>query len=394
MGPLVHKYTGVALPTAPPSGVVEQEQPVRSTSYSTASAPGGMSQSITFGSNPGEVTGLRVEMSNGFFPTPSSFYFGMVRFAFYEDLSDSPTGPPLVTSPFYNASYLNTGPVTSFYPVFSGWTPTAFTKYVLVAEFYDHFDYPIYGIQFGANSAGGYADGVFKRRSDPFGPRYTSQLDIGTGFTSVGSYDLTFAVYATSSTPVVACSSATGTLQQSNDDTGNAYGLGGTLDRFGQYWASGSTLKPATVTGACFRLRKIGTPTGTIKLIVENSETEEADPAAAEGTEYDLSGITGIATDYFFDLGQTFVVGSDALYVALEVSGTFDGSNYISVTGGTGNSYDGVNSSARGVAFPSTILPTSADTWFQVYGTSPPVTDDDILRLRDGTYRRRYSWGF
>ena len=74
MGPLVHKYTGVALPTVVPSGVVEQEQPVRSSSYSTTSAPGGMSQSITFGSNPGEVTGVRVEMSNNFFPTPSSFY--------------------------------------------------------------------------------------------------------------------------------------------------------------------------------------------------------------------------------------------------------------------------------------------------------------------------------
>jgi len=203
MGPLVHKYTGVALPTVVPSGVVEQEQPVRSGPYSTSGAPGGMSQSITFGSNPGEVTGVRVEMSNNFFPTPSSFYFGLVRFAFYEDLSDSPTGPPLVTSPFYNASYLNSGPVTSFYPVFSGWTPTAFTKYVLVAEFYDNFDYPIQGIGFGINNAGGYADGVFKSRNDPFGPIYTSQIDIGTGFTSVGSNDLTFAVYATEPAPPV-----------------------------------------------------------------------------------------------------------------------------------------------------------------------------------------------
>jgi hypothetical protein len=205
-----------------------------------------------------------------------------------------------------------------------------------------------------------------------------------TWSTQSGS-DFEFSLYgAQSASAVVPCSSATGALQESNDDTGNAYGLGGTLDRFGQYWASGSTLKPATVTGACFRLRKIGTPTGTIKLIVENSETEEADPAAAEGTEYDLSGITGIATDYFFDLGQTFVVGSDALYVALEVSGTLDGSNYISVTGGTGNSYDGVNSSARGVAFPSTVLPTSADTWFQVYGI-PAVEENPLTSIDFGT---------
>jgi len=210
-------------------------------------------------------------------------------------------------------------------------------------------------------------------------------MAIGAGWTDGAWVDAGWVsgAWAQSGSTVVACSSATGTLQESNDDTGNAYDLGPTRDRFGQYWAAGSTLKPATVSGACFRLRKIGTPTGTIKLIVENSDTEEANPAAAEGTEYDLSGIASDAggTDYFFDLGETFVVGSAALYVALEVNGTFDGSNYITVTGGTGNSYDGTNSTATGVTFPSTVVATTADTWFKVYGSGSNTSNTTAISV-------------
>ena len=121
-------------------------------------------------------------------------------FAFYANSSDLPTGDPLATSPFYAMDTPNATP-TDFYPVFSGWTPTASTKYILVAEFFDHYDSGSVGMNIRCNNAGGYSDGIAGGRTSPI---YSSQHAIGTGFATISNYDWDFAVYSASGSAATA----------------------------------------------------------------------------------------------------------------------------------------------------------------------------------------------
>lgn len=188
-------YRGVNLSTSAPSGSVTLEQTTDDTTSSGSSYPGGIGQSVTFGSSPGEVTGVRVRMTGA-----SRQMTGMFRLAFYAQSSDLPTATaPVAASPFYGAEDMATA-ATDYYFHLSGWTPTGSTKYTFAVQPFNYFDAPsadAYGVR--VNGSGGYADGV-----QVVNDTVASPDNNGAGNWSATINDLDFSVYEDSTPDVTA----------------------------------------------------------------------------------------------------------------------------------------------------------------------------------------------
>lgn len=176
---------------------------------------------------------------------------------------------------------------------------------------------------------------------------------------------------------VVPCSSATGVLQDefiAGDDI-SAYNLVNTYIAAGQSWQSGST--PTEVTGACFRLKKIGSPTGTMRAsIYAHTGTYGASgiptgSALASSVGFDVDTITTVYENYFFALsGWTPAATTDYFIVLEEEDWAGDGSNYVRAIRDNGaEATHGGNSTLDSGAGWGIIAGGGDDLEFKLYGT-------------------------
>jgi len=390
MGPRFHAYRGVSLPTSAPAGVVDQEQTSDDGNVSESSYPSGIGQSVTFGNSPSEVSGLRVRMRH-----TTANKQGLLRFAVYAQSSDLPTGSPLATSPFYATDISNSE--ADYYPVLSAWTPAANTKYVIVAEFFEHFQDATNGIVIRIQSGDAYAGGKTIRRASPI---YGSQVDIGTGFSvlSTGTSDWNFAVYSASGStagePHILCAgNAVGSLlvSQVADPTTatNTTNWSGGYYRIGFLFDVGNY---TTINGFCMGLSRGGTPTAlfTPKInqimgAVEDAELTAA--ATASGAAYDLSGIATSITTYWFPFSSPVDVSSwDKFFIYLERQDiAYDVSNRVNLgvddTSGSGYLLKQVVNLNGFVPTPS----DSQEVVFRLYGTETSITEDPITSIDFGS---------
>ena len=182
---------------------------------------------------------------------------------------------------------------------------------------------------------------------------------------------------------LVACSAATGSLFDEFVQATDAefYNLLISNDAAGQSWLSDSS--PGEVTGACVRLRKIGAPTGTMRVSIYahsgtyGSSGVPTGSALVSSASYDVSELTTSYANYFFPLSGWTPDPSTAYFVVLEgVSWSGDGSNFVRITKETGAEADHAGNAA--VLVTSSVWGTTGggaeDMAFKIYETTTPVT--------------------
>ncbi|MDX1486572.1 MAG: hypothetical protein R3268_00120 [Acidiferrobacterales bacterium] len=159
--------------------------------------------------------------------------------------------------------------------------------------------------------------------------------------------------------------------EDSNAETGNNFSLGnGTLIGQAQSFANGPNAKK--ITKARFRLKKVGSPTGTLNAILYahsgsfGSSSIPTGAALATSEGFDVSVLT---TSYqeiellFYDAQQASMTASTNYVIAVEYSGG-DGSNYVDVEGDTTGTHAGNQSDLTGTTWTAAA---AEDLWFEVY---------------------------
>lgn len=174
--------------------------------------------------------------------------------------------------------------------------------------------------------------------------------------------------YVDSLPSVLACSVAIGTQIEAFESVVNAYAMAsvsGAYDRVGALLQAPGHLN---MTGACFRLDKVGSPTGSIKLVVHTddggSEVYDATPDF-EGPEYDISTLDANPAWYWFPL-NVILSGYTNIFVALEIDGG-DLSNYVAIYGETADA--DADAVGKIIDFPSTVVGGTYDIAFRLYGS-------------------------
>ena len=199
---------------------------------------------------------------------------------------------------------------------------------------------------------------------------------------------------AESDATVVACSAATGALfdefVQTADTSAND--IGNTGVGAAQSWDAGST--PDRISGACVRLKKTGSPTGAIKVSLYahsgtyGTSSVPTGSALTSSVDYDVSGISSSATNYYFAFPTSFLTAASTKYVVAidDVDVVGDASNFVGVIveGGAEATHGGNSAIDTGSGW---TVQARTDMVFKLYS----VDDDYNLRLRDGTYRRRFG---
>jgi hypothetical protein len=233
--------------------------------------------------------------------------------------------------------------ITDYYFPLSGWTPAASTKYVFLLEPYHVFSGSGSLLLWRSNTTSTYSGGVqvLPVNSAPLNEdRYASQITAASG--TAQTTDMQFTVYSVNGSPasVEDCTTATGALLQSLDETGSVSVYSSvTYDKVGQTFASAGMLE---ISGFCFALSKVGAPTGTINLSVKahtgtfGSTGEPTGAALASSRSYDVSTLTStsLPTDRFFFPLITPITGPLGTYYTVEfdLTGvTGDGTNYVNV---------------------------------------------------------------
>lgn len=177
---------------------------------------------------------------------------------------------------------------------------------------------------------------------------------------------------------LIPCSAATGVLLDEfvQTDDGSVVNLVATFDQAAQSWQSGAD--PTALTGVCFRLRRVGTPTGTMRVNVyahsgTYGSTGIPTGAALVSSElYNISALTTSAAGYFFALSGWTPDPSTSYFVALsDVDVVGDGSNFVRMTmeSGVEATHEG-NAAVDGGGSWGTLGGGADDLAFKLYAES------------------------
>jgi len=141
-------------------------------------------------------------------------------------------------------------------------------------------------------------------------------------------------------TAMALCSTAVGVLHDEFVQTDDASSISmepASETHLYQSWQSGAD--PRVVSGVCFRMQKVGSPTGTLKAAIYahtgtyGSSSEPTGSALVESNNYDLTGIDGDdETNYFLTLAGWTPAASTNYCLVLDGDAIVgDGSNYVKV---------------------------------------------------------------
>lgn len=173
--------------------------------------------------------------------------------------------------------------------------------------------------------------------------------------------------------------------------------------RVGQSWDSGAD--PQEVTGATVKLERFGVMDGLMRLSIYphtgtfGTSSEWTGNPLVSSTFYAMDAVSVTATTYFFPLsGWTPVANTDYVAVLEFFDHILDNSHRVAVKTDTAGDATHEGNLATQADSTGSITPLStSDMEFAVYyadaGGGGGGDDDFILRLRDGTYRRRMGWG-
>lgn len=191
------------------------------------------------------------------------------------------------------------------------------------------------------------------------------------------------------------CSTATGTLHdefvQTADTSDLGIAVGSSRQSLAQSFTSSGDAE--TVTGVCFRLKKTGSPSGSIKAAIYahsgslGSTSVPTGAALVESAEFDVADLTTSPVNYFFPLSgwawdastnYTVVLdGANALGSALNLVEAIIETAAEATHAGNLGSYDGSSWSAE----------SGNDLAFKVYYSTGELADGSVRRQRRG-------WGF
>ncbi len=160
---------------------------------------------------------------------------------------------------------------------------------------------------------------------------------------------------------------------------------GSTVTQFSllMYTASGSTRCGQVVSGdnsttkvrrVTFKLKKVGTPTGTLTLKVWDNSTNWT--VRKTGGTLDVSTLTTSYAEYSFDINPEHLLPAESEWVGLELSGgVSDVSNYVEMLGaGSGGSNVIANGGFRWGPTPGGFDYATEDVWIKIFRAASPAT--------------------
>lgn len=150
--------------------------------------------------------------------------------------------------------------------------------------------------------------------------------------------------WETTGATAVPCSSAVGTLHDAFVQTADSSSISvynGSDVGVGQSWQSGSA--PSVVSGACVRLDRVGSPSGTYTVGIRAHSGTYGTSSVPTGSdlvtsaEVDVSTISQTVADYWHALGGWTPTASTNYVLTIDGTNvTGDGSNYLAVIVETG----------------------------------------------------------